>query len=358
MRRRKVPWLDTRPGGDVYYAFWYDAKERRTKRLSLDTADPEEAQGRFAAFLVEGVTEFRVDSAVLTCGQVLDDYLNERVRPAGSKVAAPEVQEDKARLLKLHFGSVPVIDVTDEMVATYLTRRASGDIGRGAGDATVRRDLAVLISAINHAVRRRRISRDAVPHIEKPDDAEPRDRWLRGDELAKLLEAVEPKPGERLSRLHRFVHAAYYTAGRRASIEGLQWFQFDLDAQIITLNPRGRSQTKKRRPIVPIASDFMPCVRRAFSEKTSAFYLDAGRPIYREFSALAASLGLDDVTPHTLRHSRAVHLAQRGVDLWVIAGLLGDTMKTVERHYLVHFPDHIRAKIDGQVPAPTAKELL
>ena len=49
--------------------------------------------------------------------------------------------------------------------------------------------------------------------------------------------------------------------------------------------------------------------------------------------------------PHILRHTRACHLAQDGVDIFVIAGLLGDTIQTTEDKYLHHCPDHIRSKL-------------
>ena len=48
-----------------------------------------------------------------------------------------------------------------------------------------------------------------------------------------------------------------------------------------------------------------------------------------------------DVTPHTLRHTRATHLLQLGVDIWDVAGLLGDTVSTIERTYGHYSPDYL-----------------
>ena len=49
--------------------------------------------------------------------------------------------------------------------------------------------------------------------------------------------------------------------------------------------------------------------------------------------------GLESVTRHTLRHTRATMLAQAGVSLWEAAGFLGMSTKTLEAVYAHHSPD-------------------
>jgi integrase len=55
------------------------------------------------------------------------------------------------------------------------------------------------------------------------------------------------------------------------------------------------------------------------------------------------------MTPHTLRHTWATLAARAGVDLYAIAGVLGDTLSTVEKNYLHHAPDHLRGAINFKV---------
>jgi integrase len=47
-----------------------------------------------------------------------------------------------------------------------------------------------------------------------------------------------------------------------------------------------------------------------------------------------------DVTPHTLRHTRATWLMQSGIDPWEAAGHLGMSMETLQRVYGKHHPDY------------------
>ncbi len=51
------------------------------------------------------------------------------------------------------------------------------------------------------------------------------------------------------------------------------------------------------------------------------------------------------VTFHTLRHSFASHAVMRGVDLYTVAQLLGDSLKMVEDTYAHLSPDFKRAAI-------------
>ncbi len=46
-----------------------------------------------------------------------------------------------------------------------------------------------------------------------------------------------------------------------------------------------------------------------------------------------------------MRHSRATHLLQAGVDIYTVARLLGDSVTTVERVYGHHSADHMAATI-------------
>ena len=49
------------------------------------------------------------------------------------------------------------------------------------------------------------------------------------------------------------------------------------------------------------------------------------------------------VTPHTLRHTAATWLMQRGVPIWQAAGYLGMSAAMIERTYGHHHPDYMRA---------------
>jgi integrase len=51
---------------------------------------------------------------------------------------------------------------------------------------------------------------------------------------------------------------------------------------------------------------------------------------------------MSKVVPHTLRHTAATWLMQRGVPAWEAAGYLGMSTEMIERVYGHHSPEHLR----------------
>jgi integrase len=103
---------------------------------------------------------------------------------------------------------------------------------------------------------------------------------------------------------------------------------------------------------VPISDRLRPVLERAFQEKGSEFVLDTPASIQKAYNrVLDAFTSVNKakaakMTCHTLRHTWATLAARAGVDLYQIAGVLGDTFATVERNYLHHAPEHLRVAVN------------
>jgi integrase len=68
-----------------------------------------------------------------------------------------------------------------------------------------------------------------------------------------------------------------------------------------------------------------------------------GKPVaepWQTWGRAREAAGLDGITPHILRHTRATWMMQAGVPIWDAAGFLGMTVKTLEQVYGHHAPDH------------------
>jgi integrase len=179
-----------------------------------------------------------------------------------------------------------------------------------------------------------------------PPKQEGKDRWLTYSEAARLLSAAR---GERKSRLHLplFIQLALYTGARSEAILSLKWFpQVDLDRGYIDFNPPGRVRNKKGRAMIPIPPKLRWFLEKAHARATSPYVLAYhGEPIKRiikGFHAACLRAGLEGVTPHTLRHTCATWMAQRGVDLHQIGGWLGHSDPRTTHLYAHHHPDHLR----------------
>lgn len=135
------------------------------------------------------------------------------------------------------------------------------------------------------------------------------------------------------------------TAARMTAALELTWDRVDLDRGWIDL--RMGEGRRKGRAVVPIN----PTLRAALVTAKAAALSDhviewAGGPvksIKRGFARAVKDAGLEDVTPHVLRHTAAVHLAAAGISMSKIAQYLGHTSTEVTETVSARFtPDHMR----------------
>ena len=258
-------------------------------------------------------------------------------------VVGVDTQRYAVRKLRQHFGALAVRDIRPAGVAAYVEARRAGRIGRPSVDGTIARELSVLNAAIQHQVRAKRIKADDAPVIELPAPSEPKDRWLTHEEADRLLAAALGSAPARLPRVYKFIVLALATASRKTALLELKREQVDLKQRTIKLNPHGRRQTKKRRPLVPISDDLLPIMERIVKEARGEFLLDHPGSIRSVFDRVCRDAELEDVTPHTLRHTSASWMLQEGVPIEQVAAILGDTIATVERVYGHHCKDRLLA---------------
>lgn len=263
---------------------------------------------------------------------MIESYQAER----GPQIASGERIGFAAKPLAKHFAAKTVRDLTRTAVKDYIESRS-------VKPATVARELTVLRAALHHAVKMGRLH--SAPPIEVPPPAPPRERWLTRKEATKLLTACH------LPHLRLFILLALNTGARRGAILDLTWDRVDLKHRRIDFNPAGRIQTAKRRPVVPVSRPLAAALRAAKKAAKTEFVVEyQGEGLHgirRAFRDACRAAGLKDVTPHTLRHTAATWMAQRGVPVQRIAEMLGQSvMRTTER-YIKHDPDHLKDAADA-----------
>lgn len=355
--------IDERTGN--YTAFWSDS--RRSKRKSMGTSDLAVAQERFAHWLLLGghrgevVEEARGGLTVADLWAVYDQ------KHVQKNTAAPETVGYCWKNLEPHFGLKRPDEIDDYLIDDYEELRTEGRIGRPSGASTVRKELLALRACLNwHADpergKKRLLETRDVPAFRLPDDAEPRDRWLTTAEIALIMNAAHTlHPGEnRMSRGERFVWLALETAARKQAILDLTWDRVDFETRMIHYAVPGRRQTKKRRPSVPISNSLLTALLRMKEERVNDYVLDHGGDVWATVQAIVVKAGLapklprptgariksTGISPHTFRHTAATHMARRGVPLYDIAGILGNTLAMVERVYAKHCPGRLRAAVN------------
>jgi integrase len=227
--------------------------------------------------------------------------------------------------------SVSGLPLCEDAVPVEVTPYACGRYAdwRARSQNTIRRELAVLQAAINYAHRNGRITRAvAVTLPAKPPSKE---RWLTKREASLLLRASRTEK----ARLYLpiFILLGLYTGRRK---EALRWPQVNLGAGLIDFEVAGRQRTNKKRGKVPIPRKLLSHLKRARRRGSDLGYVlhINGEPIgdiNKGFAAACRRAGIEGVTPHTLRHTAATWLMQKGVDLWQASGFLAMSEKNARR---------------------------
>lgn len=362
-----IPKLETAENGR-YYAYWSEGK--RSRRKSMGTADSSVATSRFAQWLMIRNATPETGSQAFTVADLWAVYDKKHVET----VASPSTIRYAWKILKPHFGHLMLSDITTDVVEQYVKTRTEGSGGRRAAKpSTVRRELAALIAGINWCADPRKIKppmilKADIPIIALPPDSEPRDRWLRTHEIDALFEAAaKTRTDSRMSRVERFLWLALETTKRLEAIMDLTWDRVDFETGMIDFDVPGRRKTKKRRGSVPISKRLFPVLKQMYNERlgkpsVKGLVMDHKGPVWATFQSIVISAGLAErqrpagktkrkplatgISPHTLRHTAATHMARRGVDLFTIAGVLGNSIKMVEQVYAKHCPGKLRDAVN------------
>jgi integrase len=188
---------------------------------------------------------------------------------------------------------------------------------------------------------------DALPLFWKPELNEPKERWLTRSEAARLLWAAR-----RHQHLRRMILLGLYTGSRPGVLLALRWDQVDLAAGLMSRRPKGKAEDKRKKsPKVKLGWRIMAHLKRwkrlDGDQTLVCYFTGPNHPGARQvedphgtWRKAVKDANLPGVTRHTLRHTRATWMMQKGVPIWEAAGFLGMTVKTLERVYGHHSPDH------------------
>jgi integrase len=345
MERHKPPRLE-KNGNGVYHVIY--SKHRRSARLSLRTRDPHKAEQRFIDWMEvrDRGGDARTDPR---CHDILTQWFDQWITGRMTAEARyPSVISNLSRF----FGDRKVSQITRADSKEYIELRRKGKIGTcPASDSTIRMELQKLRAAFRFMVERvepreHRIQPNLIPYIELPEASPPRERILSSEEWQRVSESALQDGDPRWSRIGRFILIAMETAQRKNAILELRWEQVDMEGGLIVFLPYGQNQTSKRRPSLPISDLLMRGLKRMSEERINSKVVDSHTDIWYPFKSFMENLGIEGVTPHTLRHTWATHAAQDGLQMETIAAFMGDTVQTVIKNYLHLSPDHLRQAIN------------
>jgi integrase len=317
-------WLDQRDGSPAWYRCWIEGA--RTKRVSLNTADLEEAKAALKQYFILQHTKVLEEPASTPLADILKRYQAEH----GDKVVSSSSSAVAVGYWLDHFNGANVdllSDVTKQEEFHRFLR------GKDLKESSILRVINTGKAALNRAYKRGELKH--VPYIltVKPGAAEPMGRPMDVAELRRLYKAAAP-------HLKVFIGWMLGTAARTEAITSLLAEQVEREDKLINLNPAGRAQTKKYRPTVRLIPALASCSFRG------NLIVEKSKPVHDVKSAwrtARAAADLDDkVNPYSLRHTAARWMRREGVSEWDTATQLGHRRPGVTERYTAYDPAYLK----------------
>lgn len=213
--------------------------------------------------------------------------------------------------------------------------------------ATVSRKLACLKSFFKYLTREHLVTANPASGIATPKRERRLPSFLETKEVEHLLEATKGDSWE-IKRDRAILELLYSSGIRVSELVGLDWNDVDLLSGLIKVRGKG-----KKERIVPIGSCASDAIKGYMSVTTVdseirsfPLFLNRSktrltdRSVRRIILKCAKRAALKKgISPHTLRHTFATHLLDRGADLRSVQELLGHAHLSTTQIYT-----HVSAK--------------
>lgn len=322
-------YLSQRKGSPAWFRCRFNPKTRQTDRVSLETADFEEAKQKLTAWFAAYGQGSMEREAMLS--EVLLGYYEGHGKHISS---AADVRLSNRYWLE-HFGDVPAKQASGYEAVTGLKQFLKR---KGFGDNYVNRILSVGRAALVRAYERGLIKDPPIIKGIRGARGQAKGRPMELDEIRQMLDGPE--------HLRRFVLLSLATGARPDAVLGLAWDQVDFGGGVLRLNPAGRSQTKKRRADVPMC-DAIRDLLLGWGPSEGPVISFRGKAIARIKTTWEKQRdGLaEGANPYSLRHTVARWLRAKSVPVWEVAALLGHKMPShnVTEMYAAADPKHMEA---------------
>jgi integrase len=335
--------LYLRQGSPAYYRARYSATTGKLERFSLGTISAEEASERLEAWWLQN----RKVSAEKPSDASLADVLRRYWENHGQHLPSASGNRDALSKWLNYWQEACISELSVEAQEAFVRHLEGLDLKR----STIQRTINIGKAAISRAFKRGELA--AMPFILSVTvkGHPPKGRPMEVAELVRLY-------GESAPHLQTFIRWALGTAARPQAIIELRSQQVEWAHGVVHLNPEGREQNKKHRPVVKLP-------RKLAGEVFEGWLLThRGRHAENVKTARRAAVrraGLDAACrPYSLRHTAARWMRLHGVPAEEVSQQLGHRRLGTTGVYTEYDPEYLKAAceaLDALLQALLAKNL-
>lgn len=307
--------------------WWYKFQwKHQTVRESSGSASRAVARKMEAAHRERLEKEWRGGVVNRSFAELMVAFIEEHC--AGIKESSRRRYNTSIKMLRDHFGSIQIHQIDRATVMDYVTARRAE-----ATDATIRRDLACLSSALSHAVEKEWIQHNIMKSISlrSVKESKPRVRWLRTNEYVKILAKAPPY-------LKPMIIILVETGMRLGELLSLERRDVDLERREIYLT-KTKTDAPRTIPLSDIGWAHIQAQLATPSMRTPlVFYTRKFTPYSVNFISVKLAdvfkkAGVKDFRAHDLRHTFASWYLQNGGRLERLQAILGHARLEQTRKY-------------------------
>ena len=248
----------------------------------------------------------------------------------------------------------PIEQITHMDVRLFMARMKE----RNFSKRSVARKMACIRSFFKFLYREGYIKANPSASLLTPKIDKKLPLFLNPGDVVKLLESPDPSDGMGL-RDRAILETLYSTGVRVSELVGLNKEDIDFISGVLKVYGKG-----KKERLVPIGDKALRIIR-AYFEKIGVSEINEKKPVFlnkskRRVSDRAvrrivdkyirkASLN-ENISPHSLRHSFATHMLDRGADLRSVQELLGHANLSTTQIYTHVTTDRLKAIYDKVHP--------
>lgn len=300
-----------------YYYIYFNTDTGKRNSISTRTKTKAEAI-KFLSSFKEEIKKRQIEKLNSV---TLFDYVNNFLAQSVLNHTKKTVRTYKLSLkyLKLYLGNVTLKEITPSKMTEYFQQRT-----KSSSIYQSRKDLICINSLFNRAIAEGYLISNPCKEIRRYRIPEKQPLYFSEKEFTTLLSIISDID------LKDIVIFAVQTGLRQMEIITLTWSQINFKDGLLILDNREQiTKSKKIRTIPLTLTALQILTKRQITGKTELIFTNKGKmynqnQLSRYFKQHVIKAGINDkLNFHSLRHTFASWLIQKGISIFIVSKLLG-----------------------------------
>jgi site-specific recombinase XerD len=316
--------LAQRKNGYFFIQF-FDPKLQKIRRISTGTKSKSLAKKYLSNFVQKTETEPE-PAPKPSIGKLLQEFVKEYLSYVEGVKSPSYIRSiiSSFRQLTLSIGNPPINEINPKILDQFIIKRFSGS--PGAAILYFR----TLKAAFSNAVIWEYLNENPFSKIKIPKRVKSLPIFISEEEFQQILDQADNR------MMREIFTVALYTGMRQGEILNMKWKWINFDSGIITFTNSDIYKTKSKKDrVIPMSKKVLWILKHRinYSRNTQledyVFYRRSSLKLNENYVSkmvkkIVRKASIDErVHFHTLRHSFASMLVQRGVSLYVVKEILG-----------------------------------